>query len=372
MRIAYCIESMAGHGGMERIISQKASYLTDKYGYDVDIITARQNGSPCPFPLSSKVGLVDLHIKFDQRNIRKAYKDWFAALKRHFYEKKYDIVISTGGKDLDFVHKIKDGSIKIAEFHFSIETIKFWAKKNYPGILGKILGIVKTVRTIINASKYEKFIVLSKTDCKKWSKYIDNCIYIYDFINASSSPQIYNPDIKKIITAGRHDLQKGYDYMIKAWAKVSQVYPDWNLYIYGGGNSSKTESYIHEYSLIKTVHIMGFSKDMDNAYTNASIFILSSRSEGFGLVIAEAQACGLPVVTFDTPIGPAEIVNNGIDGIVIKQGDTDSFAEAIMQLIESRQLRIDMSKKAIENASRFQKDKIIMKWVRLFNQLTNC
>lgn len=374
MRIAYCIDNLAGNGGMERMITSKANYLSQQFGYEVSIISASQNGRKSYFPLCDDVRLIDLGVVID--GSRQCFKLWRKRLKEHLYSQPYDIAISTGGHELGFLYKIKDNSVKIAEYHFSYDTNAYWAQniysKRYGKLLAWIIGKYKTIRTIRQASHYRKFIVLSKTDCAKWSKHINNCTFIYDFINVNPSSVEYDPSIKRVITAGRHDTLKGYDYMMEAWAKVKQIHPDWHLFIYGGGDPTDTESYIQHHSLEDVVEIKGFTNNMGKAYSDASFFILSSRVEGFGLVLAEAQAHGLPVVTFDT-IGPSEIVNDGVDGFIIsKIGNTHDFAEKIITLIENETLRVGMSKMAVVNALRFNRDIVMQEWKDLFIlQLSN-
>ncbi|MEZ3590598.1 MAG: glycosyltransferase family 4 protein [Muribaculaceae bacterium] len=372
MRIAYCIDNLAGNGGMERMITSKANYLSQQFGYEVSIISASQNGRKSYFPLCDDVRLIDLGVVID--GSKQCFKLWRKRLEEHLYSHPYDIAISTGGHELGFLYKIKDNSVKIAEYHFSYDTNAYWAQNIYSRRYGKLLawtiGKYKTIRTICQASHYRKFIVLSRTDCAKWSKHMNNCIFIYDFINVNPSFVEYDPSIKRVITAGRHDTQKGYDYMMEAWAIVKQSHPDWHLYIYGGGDPTETATYIRQHSLEDVVHIMGFTEDMDKTYHDAAFFILSSRAEGFGLVLAEAQACGLPVVTFDTPIGPAEIVNDGTDGFIISQvGNTKIFAKKMISLIENENLRMEMSKNSIKNANRFNRDIIMTRWNSLFISL---
>ena len=374
MKIAYCIDNLAGNGGMERMISAKANYLSERFGYEVSIISASQNGRKSYFPLCESVKLIDLGVAID--GSKRSFKLWRKRLEEHLMSQSYDIAISTGGHELGFLYKAKDKSIKIAEYHFSYDTNAYWAQNLYSRRYGKFLawaiGKYKTIRTRHQASNYKKFIVLSKTDCAKWSKYMNNCSYIYDFININPQSVKYDPSIKRVITAGRHDTLKGYDYMIEAWAKVNKIHPDWRLSIYGGGDPAETKEYIRQYSLEDVVDIMGFTDNMEKAYSMASFFILSSRTEGFGLVLAEAQACGLPIVTFDTPIGPSEIVNDGVDGIIVKNvGDVNGLAQAIIRMIKSPEVRIGMSDAAIKNAIRFQSREIMHNWELLFGQLIN-
>lgn len=378
MKIAYVIEHIAGTGGMERLISQKANFLSERYGHDVSIITCCQNGQKPKFPLDPDITLIDFNINLQVNSLikkRAKYKDWHRALTMHLLTNKYDIVISTGGADLRFLYKIKDDSIKIAEYHFSFLTNAYWADNLYRRRFGKIIswliGQYKNWRTIRDASHYVRFIVLSATDCSYWSKYLNNCEYIYNFINTETVRSTnYVLESKDIITVGRHDTQKGYDYLLSAWEKVHIKHPDWHIYIYGGGDYFETKNIIDKKGLNESVYLMGFNDKIEYEYHKFSFFVLTSRAEGFGLVIAEAQAKGLPVVTFDTPIGPAEIVNDNIDGLVVPQvGDTETLAAKMSYLIENPHVRLNMSKKALSNSRRFNNETIMSKWNNLLSGL---
>ncbi|MCM1518463.1 MAG: glycosyltransferase family 4 protein [Pseudoflavonifractor sp.] len=376
MKIAYIIQDIAGNGGMERIVTRKANYLAGKLGYEVSIITASQDGRPCRFPLHDTINLIDLHCRYNPNTPKIFYKEWETALSDYLKSDRHDIVISTGGADLGFVHRIKDGSIKIAEYHFAYDTNNYWANNLYSRRYGKtvarVIGWLKTRRTIRNVAKYTRFVVLSSTDREKWDRHIDNCIHIYNSIDIGTTDQPYNVTSKRVITVGRHDTQKGYDYMIEAWAKVHARHPEWRLSIYGGGDPTETRGYISEHGLESNVDIAGFSTDIESEYLKSSFFILTSRAEGFGLVIAEAQACGLPVVTFDTPTGPSEIVNDNVDGLVVDRvGNIEGIADKIIHLIANPEKRRKMSTAARVNATRFNQDAIMSRWDTLFKGLVS-
>lgn len=377
MKIAYIIQDIAGNGGMERIVTRKANYLAERFGHEVSIITACQDDRPCRFPLYDSINIVDLGCRYDTKSPKSFYREWEQKLSSYLKSDRYDIVISTGGADLGFVYRIKDDSIKIAEYHFSYDTNRYWANNLYSRRYGKavarVIGWMKTRRTIRDAAKYTRFVVLSATDCGKWSKRIGNCIHIYNSIDITpSGKEEYNLGSKRVITVGRHDTQKGYDYMIAAWEKVHAKYPDWRLSIYGGGDPTETRQYIRQYNLEDKVEISGFSNDIETEYLGSSFFILTSRAEGFGLVIAEAQACGLPVVTFDTPTGPSEIVNDGVDGYVVPRvGDIEGIADKIIHLIANSEKRRKMSTAARVNATRFNQDAIMNQWDTLFKGLVS-
>lgn len=110
-------------------------------------------------------------------------------------------------------------------------------------------------------------------------------------------------------------------------------------------------------------------KDIAAKYAESSVFVLSSRFEGFGLVIVEAMACGLPVVSFDCPCGPKDIISDHVDGILVKTGDVEELARQISYLIEHDEIREQMGKRALENVQRYKIENIAILWRELFYTL---
>jgi glycosyltransferase involved in cell wall biosynthesis len=109
--------------------------------------------------------------------------------------------------------------------------------------------------------------------------------------------------------------------------------------------------------------------DVSKIYGESSVFVLSSRFEGFGLVLAEAMSCGVPVVSFDSPYGPSDIITDGVDGFLIKDWNEKAFADKVCLLIEEADLRQRMGQAAIHSSQRFQPDRIILEWQKLFESL---
>ena len=215
-------------------------------------------------------------------------------------------------------------------------------------------------------------VLITKALCKTYLERTD--------FNASFIRQIYNPlsfelnypinhrGQKKVLAMGRIAPQKGFDLLLKSWLLVEKQVEDWILEIvcgYGDYQSLEKEA---KAMGCKSVICVGQTTNVPGIMSSASIFALSSRFEGFGLVITEANACSVPVVSYDCPVGPNEIITDGVDGLLVEPENVEQFAEKLLFLIKNDSLREDMGRKAYESSKRFSMEKILKQWVDLIEE----
>lgn len=182
------------------------------------------------------------------------------------------------------------------------------------------------------------------------------------------TPYHYNSQSKKIITVGRIDYAKGYEILIKVAQIVLKNNPDWQWHIYGEGDieySRYIQNLIDESSLKNKVILKGTRKNIYNIYPEYALQVVTSRYEGFSMVLLEGKANSLPAISFDIYSGPSDLIMNGINGYLIPPGDINEMANKINELIKNEQKRIDFSQHARDNIDKFIKNNVILKWVAL-------
>lgn len=379
MKIAYLYTELTISGGADRVLTDKANYLAE-HGYDVTIITESQMGRSIIFPLSSKVKLLDMGIDFNKqyehnfllRSIiyLKCIQQYKVRLKKLLNELRPDIVVTLMGRSLDFITSINDGSIKIGEAHTTKAHLRSYHLLEERGGIYKILAKRLRKKQIANASKLSALVLLTPQDAKDW----EGVTKTYIIANAmhympNGSSTLTN---KQAIMVGRYNDAKGYEYIVEAWSIVHQRHPDWTLNIYGSGElHDDVERWIKERELEKTMIMHEPTKQITQKYLESSICVMSSRYEGFPLVIMEAMACGVPCVSFDSPFGPRNIINDGEDGILVEYLNSQALAENICKVIENEQYRKILGEKAKQNIQRFSQDAIMKQWTDLFESLLN-
>lgn len=178
------------------------------------------------------------------------------------------------------------------------------------------------------------------------------------------------PGQKMLLGIGRLTEQKGFDLLIEAFARISAKFPHWVLVILGEGPLySNLVNQVKLYGLQDKVFMPGVAGNIGDWYRAADIYVMSSRFEGFGNTLAEALAYGVPAISFDCPTGPSDIIRHGIDGLLVPNGNVNSLADALSQLMGDEGMRLRFAQNAIEARERFSIGKVASLWERLFEDL---
>ncbi len=377
MKVFYIYTALTTKGGADRVITEKANWLAE-HGYEVGIITDSQMGRPPIFPLSPKVNLINLDIDFAKEyghpflmRIYMYYKlmnDYKNKLKNIFHSENPDIVISTMGRDMDFLPEIYNKGIIIGEAHTTKHFLRNFHLLEEKGLPFKQIAWYWRRKMNKSAKKLSAIVVLTKEDAKSWKK-TNRTIVIPNSLpfEPEESSKLNN---KQAIAVGRYNDAKGYQYLIEAWNIVHKKHPDWIINIFGSGElKNVVKESIDKYNLQNVLIMHEPTDSIMDKYLESSFCVVSSKYEGFSMVILESMSCGVPVVSFDCPHGPRNIIKNGEDGILVDYLNTNALADNICKLIESPQLRKEMGAKAKINIKRYSRDNVMKQWTDLFNDL---
>lgn len=386
MTIIFCTHSLANPGGMERVLVNKITWLKKHTDWEILVVTTDQMGRDLFYPVPEGIRLVDLGVNYSEDNGK-----GFAAkvlgylqrrrlhrkrLERLLKEERPDIVDCQYPGECSFVPALKDGSRKVMELH---QSKLFHYQYNRSGLM----GLADRYRAWTDerlVRKFDRFVVLTAEDAAMWGdipgmRVIPNAaknlgapvIRTYESATADSIE-----DRKRVIAVGRLDYQKGFDRLIDAWGIVQKDgrFADWRLDIFGQGEwREMLQARIERLGIENSVRLNSPVKDIDNEYNHSSFLVMSSHYEGFPMVMVEAMSLGLPVVTFDYKCGPKDIIDHGKNGLMVKEGDIQGLADAMMSLMASPGTLGRMSVEARKVTDKYSEEKVMGMWVRLYEGL---
>lgn len=370
MRILYVTDALAIWGGIERVLSDKMNYLVREYGYDVHVTTADQGGNPIPFLLDERIIVKDLNIRFHQQYQYHGIKRW---LKYRELEKLYRNRLASYIEEIspDVISCIRDGCTSaVLDLNFSIPVI-FESHAMYKDVEFENSTFLHRLSIYKGRKKYkrlDRIVTLTQGDADDWKRVCKKTCVIPNVVHLNESGRYSQCKAKRAIFAGRFDLQKDVDSLAKIWALVQQRHPDWILDVYGNGDlKPHFEEVVSDKKL--NVRVYPAVSDILVKFIESSILLMTSLYEPFGLVLVEAMSCGLPVIAFDCPYGPADIIHDGKDGYLVQDRNIEAYYDRVCQLMEDEQMRQDMGRVAVLSSQRFKSENIMPQWNQLFLEL---
>ena len=376
-KIVFSTPAIYSAGGVERVVAVKANYFAEQLGYDVTIIVTEGKGRDCFFPISDKVRIVNYELNFEELWRLPFWKKVFVYLiKQRRFKKRLkvdlmqlrpDFTISTLRREINFLTEIKDGSLKIGELHVNRANYRNIDTKN-SNILKRLFAKMWTDSLLGHLKRLDKMVVLTDNALGDWPE-LSNVVKIPDALPFRIDDKS-ELTAKRIISIGRYAFDKGNDLLLQAWTIIEKQMPEWTLEIYGNGDKEPYQKQMVDLGIDQQrCQLHGPVTDVKKEYLSSSVFVLPSRFEGFGLVIIESMACGVPVVAFDCENGPRSIITDGENGFLIPAFDVNLMAEKVMLLMKNQELRYRMGENAQKAASQYEMDKIGLQWKHLFDEL---
>lgn len=377
MKIVYCIYSMGVGGGVERVTTTKVNALVQQ-GHEVVILTTDYKGQPTAYGLDKSVKIIDFGLGYAEdfnvpiwtrlfRTISKM-KRHKKAMSAFLFDYRPDIVITTHRVEMAFLPFIKDGSKKILEQHSS----KLMYRMERNSVSSKSIrgGLAKIYewRDAWISQYFDAVVVLTEEDYKLRGN--KKNAYVIPNPLPFETEELADLSCKTVLAMGRMCAEKDFFSLVDIWEMVCDKFPDWKLRIVGDGYlKGKLYGYVVDKGLQTSISVESGVSDVIPVYKEASIYALTSIFEGFGMVLVEAHALGIPVVSYDCPFGPNEIVRDKKNGFLIPPGNKSIFAEKLAILMRDESLRREMGARAKKDSSRYHLEHIMGLWIKLFKYL---
>jgi GalNAc-alpha-(1->4)-GalNAc-alpha-(1->3)-diNAcBac-PP-undecaprenol alpha-1,4-N-acetyl-D-galactosaminyltransferase len=355
MKLLFFIGSMRG-GGAERVMAVLTDELA-KRGHEITLVV--MSSYPSFYKLNKDVKL----IQFDNRVNNSLFGKIKYKLKSYFFIRQ----------------KIKKINPDVViPFMYSLITPVLISSLflNIPVIASEHITFDKEMSFRLRFKRLylnklaDRVTVLTEHDFNYIGNRLRNKVVMPNPLPYKPIDEFSNKREKIILAAGNINryYHKGFDNLIKIWGKIANKYPEWKLLIAGGGNDEnirKLRELANKYNVNSQFELLGRVKDLDKKLRESSIFVLSSRYEGFGMVLIEAMSQGCACISFDCTAGPREIINNDVDGILVEDQNMDDMTLALSDLIENEDKRERLATEAIKSVDRFSVKNITDKWERL-------
>ena len=443
MKIMYCIRGLHNSGGMERVLSVKANLLASR-GHEVSIVVLRLKGRKPFFPIDPSVNIVDLSAPYlslpghpssanatsdsprttvssavgsaatpatgsartensaspassavgSAANLATGASERLKGSVRERLSRvvemlEPDVCVSLCGPEVRILPAVAGGRPCVAEYHFSHD--KFYRK--YGGIFMYPYAWLRTHMLERAVSEYDCMVTLTEHDLPIWKRH---CRRVERIFNPVTTPpgQVSRLAEKRMIAVGRLEDQKNFKDLVSAWSIVAERCPDWRLEIFGEGKLEHAlRSQIARLGLTGSVILRGVVKDIASEYSNSSALLMTSLHEGFPLALVEASSFGLPLISYDCPTGPSEIIvdagdggdgggagnvpaatldqaaGNTPNGYLVPVGDVRTLADRICRIASDDNLRLRLGAASKASSRRFTPETIISAWEHLFSSL---
>ncbi len=357
-KLLYITPRVDGTGGLQKVLSLKIKYLINYFNFEVVLLTTNAQEDKSFYDFN---GITITHLSIKGQGPVYLY-NFSKQIKEQIKSINPDIVIvaDNGFKGVLVPHFLSSKRTVFYERHISM--VEFLIKQDT--LLNRINHRIIYKLMPLLARKFTAIVFLNKAMSLEFSSsqkhIIANPLSFTPVLSKEAYP-------KKVIAVGRHTYQKGFDLLLKVWSEVVKVHPDWVLEIYGDNQGETAlEEQAEKMKLTPYVHFFDPVSAIDEKYKQASFLLMTSRYEGFGLVLIEAMANGLPCIAFDCPTGPGEIIEDGSNGYLISDFNLVDYKNKVLHLMENEKSRKEMGENAIKSVDKYHIDTIMKQWDSLF------
>ena len=358
MNIGIIITDIRKKAGTERAVSNLSNLLAER-GNSVSIISIDSESGQGAYNLLEGVSIIHLNIHLSSSswfNKIDCYRRLFLRIKEVVIQKKISCLIGTYSS-INFLLPAFKRNIKVVGCeHFNYASA---------GLFHKILRFFIYRRL-------DAVVVLTAQDATHYSFIDKRKLFVIPNSLSFARVDNHNYDNKRILSIGRLTKQKGYDILIEVAERIVTKIDGWKFTIVGNGElKDDLLKQIKKKKLESVIEILSPTDNIIDLYKASSIYLMTSRWEGLPMVLLEAQACGIPIVSFDCPEGPASVIHDNEDGFLIKFMDVEMMVEKLLILMENKDLRAQFGKHAYESSLNYTGDSVYELWNNLFQQLEN-
>jgi glycosyltransferase involved in cell wall biosynthesis len=358
------------------------NYLAS-HGYHVMLVTYEQGDNPNAFALDGSILQRDLSTRFYllykhsllRRIIERRYLKHFFLKRLQFLVDDFQpqIIVTTTYQInlLDKILQLRTNAFLVLESHVACHKIQ--KSYNYPGGLKRFIARQYDSYYFKKVGCFDKIVTLTSSDAQEWKHFTNNVTIIPNPVTLYPNHiELKSTNYNRIICAGRLHEQKGFDLLIEAFSLIANKCPNWVVDIFGEGDD---EAFLKQLIAAKKMEgrivIHSPTSLIYDEYQKSDFYVLSSRYEGYGLVLLEAMACGIPCVSFRCKYGPEEIITSGEDGLLVDDGNVQALADSMLWMIDHSAERKEMGEKARVHVAKYKKDIIMRSWITLFDELCN-
>lgn len=363
MKILYIAPDITDSGGISRVISLKTNYLITNMEYEISIISVNDCRSKRFYEFNPNIKWYNLK---EEGATFLFLSNYIRFIKNTISQEKPDIIIVCDAVLWLFIPWfVKTKIPMLFETHFSVHYKKSKKDSIYSKFRFKLVRFFKQ-RAI---DKFTCFVTITNEESKERTSksriVIPNPLSFVVKNNAA----LVN---KKAMAVCMNPYVKGLDRLLLVWTRIIENHPDWVLDIYGKWDTNAAYLRIAtDLKISNNVNFLPPTKAIQKSYNQSSLFLMTSRYEVFPMVLLEAMASGVPCIAYDCPSGPRAIINDGENGFLVEDGNTDSFVQKLELLLEDENLRIQMGANAQKSVKKYDIDSIMKRWEELFLSLKN-
>lgn len=347
MKILFVINSLKHRSGIERVACLLANLFDAELSCQVKIVNRDTPKNKVPYDLNSSVGVLVAGG---------GYYSFYKGVNRLIEDFNPNLILAhnMGRLTLLCTFLNKEKNVRLV----SLEHVAFKVRPKWVRLLSKLLY-----------KKIDQVVTLTQHDMQTYKMFHNNVVQINNIspFDVKDLNLYYAHQSKTIVSIGRLTYQKNFESLLHAWKIVSENQSDWILEIYGSGENQKQLESIMKHENIKNVYLKGQTTDVESVYRSAAFYVMSSRFEGLPMVLIEAQSFGLPIISYDCPHGPAEIIEHNENGFLVQDQNPVLLAESMLKLMSSDALRSRFSENAHQHATQYSSQNIVKDWTKVIS-----